>query len=192
MINVKKAGKALLRAVSILIVVIEIVMILFLVLTKVSGGVPSLFGHSVYVIVSPSMTPELEIGDVIIARKYDGGELETGDVVQYMGKSGDAKGKIITHKIISIEGEGEDRIIVTKGTANTQADQPITPAEVLSTMTYKTVVIDKIYRLISTTPGFICLVILPLAAMIISEIVELVRQIQKEKEGEGEDEGDSE
>ena len=188
MTKIKKAGRSILHALSIIIVIIEIVLILFLVLTKMSGGVPRLFGHSVYVIATPSMTPELEVGDIIISKAYDGGELSVGDVVEYVGKSGEMKGKIITHKIISIDGEGADRTIITKGTANTEADPPIAPSDIISVMKYKTVVIDKIYRVISTTWGFICLVILPMAAMIVSEIVDLARQIKKEKEGGYDDE----
>ena len=82
MIKIKKAGRSILHALSIIIVIIEIVLILFLVLTKMSGGVPRLFGHSVYVIATPSMTPELEVGDIIISKAYDGGELSVGDVVE--------------------------------------------------------------------------------------------------------------
>lgn len=192
MTKIKKIGKSILHAGSIIVVVIEVVLILLLILTKMSGGVPSLFGYSVYVIASPSMTPELEIGDIIISKAYDGGELNVDDVVEYVGKSGDMKGKIITHKIISIDGEGEERVIVTKGTANTEADPPIAPSDVISVMTYKTVVIDKIYSVISTTWGFIFLVILPMAAMIVSEIVDLAKQIKKEKEEGCRNEEDSE
>ena len=189
MSSIKKIGKSILHALAIAIVIIEIILILLLILTKASGGVPFFFGHSAYVIVSPSMTPELEIGDIIIAKEYDGGELNLGDVVEYIGKTGEMKGKIITHKIVSIEGEGEDRIIITKGTANAEADPPISPSDIVSVMTYKTVVMDKVYGVISTRAGFICLVILPLAAMIASEIVDLSLQIKKEKEGgSGEDE----
>ena len=187
MVGIKKAGKSILHAFSIMIVIIEIMLILVLILTKISGGVPSFFGHSVYVIVSPSMTPELEVGDMIISKKYDGGELEVGDIVEYVGKSGEMKDKIITHKIVSIDGEGDNRTIITKGTANTEADPPIAPSDILSVMTYKTVVIDKVYGVISTRAGFICLVILPMAAMIVSEIVDLLLQIKKEKEGGSED-----
>ena len=183
MMQIKTVGKKIVQALSMAIVIIEIVIIAVLVITKMSGGVPSLFGHNFYVIASPSMSPELEVGDIIISKKYDGGELAVGDVVEFVGKSGEIKGKLITHKIVSITGEGEDRVIVTKGTANTEPDAPITPNDIVAVMKYKTVVIDKIFALITTTPGFICLVMLPLAAIIISEIVRLAIDIKREKDG---------
>ena len=183
MIQIKNAGKKLLQGLSIAIVVIEMVIIAVLLITKMTGGVPSLFGHNIYVIASPSMSPELEIGDVIISKKYDGGELAVGDVVEFVGKQGDIKGKLITHKIMSITGEGDDRVIVTKGVANSDPDAPIAPSDIVAVMKYKTVVLDKIFAVITSTPGFICLVMLPMAAIIVTEIVRLAVDIKREKDG---------
>lgn len=157
---------------------IEVVLLLLLVISRINGGVPTLFGHNMYVIVSPSMTPELEVGDMILSRVYDGGELKVGDVVQYVGKTGDTQGKIITHKIISIDGD----VITTKGVANALPDAPITRSDVIGVMKYKFVVIDKIYAVISSTWGFLLLVLLPMCAIIVFEIVNLAIDIRKEKE----------
>jgi len=186
--QIKKIGKKIAHVLSIVIVVVEIVVIAALIFTKMSGEVPTVFGYSVYVIVSPSMSPDLEIGDIIISKQYDGGELHEGEVVEYIGKSGSMAGKIITHKIVSITGEGDDRVIITKGTANSSEDAPISPSDVIAVMKYKTVVIDKVYAVLSTTVGFICLVLLPMAAMIVSEIVRLILELKGEKDGGTENE----
>lgn len=183
MIKVKSIAKKAMQILSIALVIIEILVIGSIVITKVSGNVPNLFGYSLYVIASPSMSPDLEIGDVIVSRQYKGGELREGQVVEYIGKSGDMAGKIITHRIVSISGEGDDRVIITKGTANTDEDPPISPSDIIAVMTYKTVVIDKIYAVLSTTVGFIFLVLLPMMAMIITEVVRLMLDVKGEKDG---------
>lgn len=172
------------------VIFFEIIIIAFVVITKISGGVPSLFGHQMFVIVSPSMSPEINVGDVIISEKYENENLEVGDVVQYVGKSGDINGKIITHEIISISGEGSDEIIITKGVANDEADPPITRADIVSVMRYKTIIIGPLYGVFSSTAGFIFLVMIPLSGMIIYEIINLLKEIRKdnEKEGAGQDE----
>lgn len=172
-----------LHVISIVVVVIEILIVASIIASRFSGNVPTVFGHSLYVIASPSMSPELEIGDMIVSRQYDGGELQVGQVIEYHGKSGDMAGKIITHKIVSITGEGDDRVIITKGTANHDEDPPISPDDVISVMVYKTVIIDKLYGVITSTPGFICLIFLPMAAMIITEIVKLMIEVKGEKDG---------
>lgn len=188
MIQIKKIGKKIAQILSIVIVVLEMIIIAALLITKMTGGVPTVFGHNFYVIASPSMSPELEVGDVIISKKYDGGELKVNDVVEFVGKQGDIKGKIITHKIISITGEGDDRVIVTKGVANSEPDAPIAPSDIIAVMKYKTVVIDKIFAITTSTLGFICLVMLPMMAIIVTEIVRLAIDIKREKDGGQKDE----
>ena len=183
----KSLLKKSLNVLSSLVIFLEIVIILFVVITKISGGVPSLFGYQMYVIVSPSMSPEINVGDVIISEKYEDQELEVGDVVQYVGKGGKIDGKIITHEIISIDGEGSDETIVTKGVANPEPDPPIKRSDIISVMKYKTIILGPLYSIFSSTAGFVLLVMLPLATMIVFEVVNLIREIKKEKEGEGEE-----
>lgn len=178
--------KKSLNVLSSLVIFLEIVIILFIVITKISGGVPSLFGHQMYVIVSPSMSPEINVGDVIISEKYKNQELEVGDVVQYVGKGGDIDGKIITHEIIKIDGEGSDETIVTKGVANPDPDRPIKRSDIIAVMKYKTIILGPLYSIFSSTVGFVLLVMIPLATMIVFEVVNLIREIKKEKE-EGEE-----
>ena len=84
--------------------------------------------------------------------------------------------KVITHKLVAIDGEK----IITRGVANSVADPAITRDDVLAVMSYKTVVLSTVYRVISTDAGFIVLILLPLIVMIISEIVTLMIQIKKE------------
>lgn len=177
-----KISKIIKKIASILcmcLIALEILVISVIVVSKMSGKVPSVFGYNMYVVASPSMTPELEIGDIVISKTYDGGELAVGDVVQFVSKSGESQGKIITHKIIWIGGENDDEII-TKGVANVQADAPINRSDVMSVVKYKTVVIDKIYGLLSSTWGFVFLVMIPLVAMIALEIISLSKNIKKE------------
>lgn len=159
-----------------LLVILEIFVIIFIVFSKMSGDVPSIFGYRMYIVVSPSMEPEIEVGDVLISKEYDGGELTVGDVVTYLGKEGDMSGKMITHEIIRIEGED----IITKGLANSSEDPPITREDIDSVMLHNTVFISALYGVVTSTPGFICLVVLPLVLMIVSEIVGMVIQIKKE------------
>lgn len=187
----KKALKIVGRVLSIALIVIEVLIIIFLVVSKVQGDTPTLFGYQMYFIRTGSMEPYLEPGDVIISKKYDGRELmsgENGDVVTYRGSIGN-RAELITHRVIEVDGDE----IITQGDANNIADSPITKNEIEAVMVYKTVVIDKIYKVISTTWGFWLLIFMPIAILIISEIVSLAKELKKEKdevaeENENEDE----
>lgn len=178
--GVKKTFSILGRILSTSIILFEVLIIIFLVISKVQGNPPTLFGHQMYFIQTGSMSPYLEPGDVIISKKYDGGELvagKDGDVVTYYG---DVRGKtdMITHRVIEVNGD----TVVTQGDFNNTADSPITKNDIEAVMVYKTVAIDKIYKIISTTWGFWLFIFTPIALLIISEIVSLVKELKREKE----------
>ena len=170
------------------LIVLEVALILFVVASRITGGTPALFGYHMYVVVTPSMEPEIQVGDVLISKKYNGGDLREGDVITYLGRQGDMAGKMITHEIISIQGEGEDERIIAKGIANPDPDPAITRSDIASVMVYKTVVIGFIYSVISSTWGFWLLVVAPLVILIVSEIITLAREIKKEGEKTDENE----
>lgn len=81
----------------------------------VGNAVPMPFGYGMAVVLSGSMEPELSVDDVIIIHKTN--DYIVGDTVVY--QSGTTP---VVHEIISIDGE----TVITKGTANNTADDPIT------------------------------------------------------------------
>ncbi len=163
-----------------LFVALEIILVVFLVVMKSSGGIPSLFGYNMYVIVSPSMEPEICVGDVIISREYEGEKLAIGDVITYLGKEGDVAGKIVTHEVIYVSEDGQT--IQTQGVANESPDPEIQSTDVLSVLVYKTVVIGFVYSIITSTWGFILLIIVPMLLMIGGEVIHLIKVMKEEGE----------
>ena len=74
-----------------------------------------LFGCKYLKVVSPSMTPKYNIGDVVVVNtkiKYE--DLQIGDVITY--KSGLTN---VTHRIVDINSRGE---VITQGDANNSPD----------------------------------------------------------------------
>ena len=62
-----------------------------------------------YVIVTGSMEPALDRGDLVILERVDPSQLRVGDIITYM------KGRTpVTHRIVAVTGEG----FITKGDAN--------------------------------------------------------------------------
>lgn len=78
---------------------------------------PSFLGIKTYVIISGSMEPNINIGDIVITKKLDESELSVGDVISYR------KGQnVITHRIVRINVEGGEWSVVTKGDNNNTDD----------------------------------------------------------------------
>lgn len=76
---------------------------------------PSFFGIKTYVIISGSMEPNINIGDIVIVKEEK--ELQVGDVISYRkGQS------VITHRIVNITEQKEYK---TKGDNNNTEDSEI-------------------------------------------------------------------
>jgi len=78
---------------------------------------PMIGGDSSYVVLSGSMRPELNPGDLIIVKRVDPSLVEVGDIVTV--KSGD---RIFTHRVVEKKVENGVILFRTKGDANEDPD----------------------------------------------------------------------
>ena len=185
----KKTAAKILKILSYVLTAAIVVFIIAVLIVKITGGVPSIFGYNVFVVITPSMSPEIEVGDVIISRLYKPGDpLEVGQVVTYQGSSGSFAGKLVTHRVISVTETAGRLDIVTKGIANDTADPPITGEDVVSVMVHKSAVLTFIHRILETPAGFILLYILPVVLFIILEGAELIKNCRRDRKDSKTDE----
>jgi signal peptidase len=78
--------------------------------------IPYLFGFRSLVVLSGSMTPTLEVGDVVVVRQISPAEARVGDVVTFRDPSRDDR--LVTHRVRAIEIENGVVRMETKGDAN--------------------------------------------------------------------------
>ncbi len=79
------------------------------------------------VIVSGSMLPVIQVGDVIIVQKAPAAEVRTGDIIQFKTES-----IRVAHRVIDIKEENKQRVLITKGDNNQSADtDPVLPEQVV-------------------------------------------------------------
>ncbi len=170
--------------------IIVILVTVFLVITKIVGERPSLFGYNFYYIATGSMEPSLHIGDVIFSKEADPDKLEIDDVITFMGKGGQLEGKIVTHRIEYINEENGVRQFVTKGDANTVTDAPISEEDIMSVMLFKVPLLGTMLKVINTPVGFIFLIVIPLLLNLgreIHDLYKILRADYKEQGNEGKD-----
>lgn len=74
--------------------------------TKERDGVASMFGYALMPVLSNSMAPEFEEGDLIFTKIYkgDGTDLKVGDVITYKFYLPGGKAAYNTHRIVAIAG----------------------------------------------------------------------------------------
>ena len=83
-INLENTNKRSVKAMNILVSVTLVlaVVLCFLVVTQVlTKGYVSLFGHSLFRVVTGSMEPEIPVGAILLAKEVEITELRIGDIV---------------------------------------------------------------------------------------------------------------
>ena len=79
---------------------------------------PDFLGIKTYVIISGSMQPKLQIGDIVIVKNVEQRELEKGDIISF--REGQ---NVVTHRIVDVL-KNEDTIrYKTKGDNNNSEDE---------------------------------------------------------------------
>lgn len=171
-----------------MLVVLVLLILLVVLLQRVTHNNASIGGIRIFNIVTESMVPEYKVGDILISKSIDPSKIEIGDDVVYMGEVGSFQGKIITHRVIDIEKDGDNYKFHTKGIANEYEDPAVVSEEqIYGTIIYKTHILSFISKIINNLYGFYFLIFIPLAVLIIVKIVKIHRE-KYEEDDDDEDE----
>ena len=160
--------------VNLIILVLSIIAILviwgFIQLNIQNKEYVNIFGYSVLSTETGSMSPTIEVGDIIIIKIGD--EIKENDIITY--KQDDV---LITHRIEQIDGD----TIITKGDYNNIQDEPIEKNQVIGKAVY---IINnvEVWKQVFTDMH----VIIP---MVITIILFILLVAYKEKIGEKKDVG---
>ena len=85
-----------------IVTIILLLALAVIIIQRVTNNELALGGYRIYTVVTPSMTPEYKIGDILISKEVDPNEIKIGDDVVYLGKEGDFEEKIVTHGVFSL------------------------------------------------------------------------------------------
>lgn len=177
--------KKILTIIKILGLVVVSILVAMTVIQRLFPQADGLLGFKTFVIVSPSMKPSLQVGDVILTKTIEAKNIKVSDVITYEGESAEFKGKFITHKVNQIATEEGDLIFYTKGTNNILVDPvAVYPDQIQGKVIYKFFVLSLISKIIRNTFGFIVFIILPLSILFIFEIMDIRKELRERRKQE--------
>jgi len=178
----KKIGKILLLILRIAIWVALAAFILVVCLQRFSDNKISFFNYRMFTVVSQSMTPKYDIGDVLISKEIDPSKIKENDVISYLGKTGDFSGKVITHRVVNVEKRADGKYYYrTKGDANIVEDPIVTEDQLYGVVVYKSAILSLVYRIVGTKVGFYLFIIIPLLFIIGSEMITSLLEKEDER-----------
>lgn len=138
-----------------IVTIILLLALAVIIIQRVTNNELALGGYRIYTVVTPSMTPEYKIGDILISKEVDPNEIKIGDDVVYLGKEGDFEEKIVTHRVIRISKDKETNKLkfVTKGINNIIEDPEINEDQLYGTIAHKTIFLSFISRIMTSMVG---------------------------------------
>ena len=143
--NWRKLLKALKVVLNVIVVAFVLLFIIVVCLQRFSNNKISFFDYRMFTVVSGSMKPKYQIGDVLISKVADPKDIKVGDCISYLGKKGTFTNKVVTHEVIDIEKDENGKYYFhTKGTANLIEDPVVHEDQVYGKVIYKSVILSFI------------------------------------------------
>jgi len=114
----KKIGKRIWQSLPFLFLFLAILLIVQIVIAVRNDRTPTIFGVGMFLVVSPSMEPEIMTGDLIFVNTK-AQEFNEGDIITFYRPDGESE--IITHKIMEVDKTGAEPKYTTKGVNNPES-----------------------------------------------------------------------
>lgn len=171
---------------------------LSLIITKITKGVPMVFGYAMITVVSGSMRDAgFEVGDKAFIKQTAANELAVGDYIAFFDyvdpahprpatiangekpTSNPRKNRIVFHEIIKIETDANgDLWFRTKGTNNASADYNVIYQDyVIGKHVDDGKGIVKFFKFVNSTTGIVLLVVVPCTIILFRDCYELMTMV---------------
>lgn len=165
-----------------IVLVLTAIIVVNIVICRAQKKPVSFFGTSFAVVQTPSMEPEIKVGDLIIYHSCKYADVEVGDYIVFIAGDGfdsAIKGQSVVHEAIAISESG----ITTKGVNNPAVDKaPVTAENLLGICTFNSSGWGAFFRFLSKY-GIIIIIAIIAIPFIVSQILKIVK-LSKQREEE--------
>lgn len=116
------------------------------------------FGFQTYIVLTGSMQPNINIGDVVIVKKKPINEINVGDIITFKPNGQEAT---VTHRIVAKLEDENKTIFKTKGDNNNAQDPDnIEIEDIQGVMVFKISKLGKVITKLLTGTGFIIMLVI--------------------------------
>jgi len=181
--NKEKIANALVTV----ILILAILLCAYVTIQVMTESYVSIFGYSLFRVVTGSMEPTIPVGAVLLAKEVPIETLVEGDIICFQSLDSTMLGKIITHRIVDIfTNEAGVLMLQTKGDANPVSDfQFVTSQNLVGLVAYHTTkdnIGAAVLSFLTSGVGFMACLALPclfIAGLILQDCVKnMQRELQ--------------
>lgn len=174
----KYIGKTISLTLLTILIIIGLALLFVFVTAKVAKSKNAEPPINLYTIISPSMTPNIAVYDVVVTVKTDLSKLKVRDVISYYSDNPAVNGLTITHRIVKITKVGDEYIFETKGDYNPYVDEWIVKGEdVVGRVNFKIPQLGKVQFFLGSKGGWLLAILIPALAIIAYDIYKIIKLI---------------
>ena len=161
-INAKKIIKTVLIILYQILVIMALILTMVIVLQRISANNQSIGGYKIFRVITGSMEPEYEVGEVVISKEVNPKDIKVGDDIVYLGRVGEYSGKIIMHNVVAVDtDENGDLIFHAKGLQSNSVEDPqIREDQIYGVVTYTSSILTILYDLATNIYSIFAIVII--------------------------------
>lgn len=182
---IKKIFFAIIDIISVLIIAAA-TFVLCIVLMTTPGKPPQIMGYTALRITTGSMAPTYGIDTMVVVKDTKASEIQEGDVISFYSTDPSLDGAVNTHRVVEVHEENGARTFVTKGDKNNVVDAyDVEEKYLIGKVVYASKLLGKLSRLVSNPIVFLPVILIPLAVILISNLVNtlvLAKKIAREEE----------
>ena len=179
--NIKKIGFTFLSICLWGVILIAALFAFTTLATKDTNSVASIAGYTPLTVATESMEPTFGTSDLIIIHKCDPADLKEGDIITFHTIINNEYA-LNTHRIVDIEENNGYRSYRTKGDNNQIEDtHVIADGDIVGRYVMKLAGVGALMTFLSSSTGFLVVIILPLLIFFVMQVYHLIMVILKLK-----------
>ena len=144
----------------------------------------SIFGFSVFRVVTDSMEPAIPVGALILNKEFDIEKIQVGDIVCFRSLESYMNGNIVTHRVVDIKTIDGKIALTTRGDSNNSEDRYYVVADnfigKVIAITGEDSFLLNAYSVLTSGIGFFTLIIIPVVILSAIILHENLKRIQRE------------
>jgi signal peptidase len=151
---------------GIIILILLVTSVLFVLITP-------FFGWRTEIVLSGSMEPAIPTGGVVVSRPIAAEDVRAGDVIMFASIAGHS---LTTHRVVKVEPKTDGLYFITKGDANKGADiNEMNSSQIVGTIVFSIPYLGYLIAFIRTPFGLVLFLIVPVAVLVISELLNVLK-----------------
>lgn len=180
----KKRSEKILSVVTSLLLIFSVLFCFSVVYQMQTKRFVSIFGCSVFRVVTDSMEPAIPVGALIVSKETEIEKINVKDIICFRSRESYMYGQIVTHRVIGIETVQGEIALRTRGDSNNSEDGfYVTQSNLVGKVIFHTEeksFITNLYALLTSGTGFFTLIVVPVLLVAVFIMHESISKITKE------------